>query len=96
MALQGGEDALARTFSDVEELATACRYADCSHAGEPGCAVQASADAGDLPVARVDAWRRLQRELAFQARRHDARLRSGDEARWRSVSKEQRRRGGRP
>ncbi len=96
VALQGGEEALARAFSDVEELAVACRFADCRHEGEPGCAVQASVDAGDLPADRVEAWRRLQRELAFQARRKDARLRSEGRDRWKKVSKQQRARGARP
>ncbi len=96
VALQGGDEALARAFADVEDLAVACRYADCAHIGEPGCAVQASVDAGDLPVARVDSWRRLQRELAFQDRRRDARLRSQDKQRWKAISKQQRARGGRP
>jgi len=96
VALQGDAEALAQAFSDVEELAVACRFADCAHAGEPGCAVQASIDAGDLAVERVDSWRRLQRELAFQARRVDARLRSEERQRWKQVSKQQRARGGRP
>lgn len=96
VALQGGEQALALAFSDVEELAVACRFADCAHAGEPGCAVQASVDAGDLGADRVDAWRRLQRELAFQARRKDDRLRSAAKQRWKAVSKQQRARGARP
>ena len=82
VALQGDEQALAQAFSDVEELAVACRFADCAHVGEPGCAVLASVEAGDLPAGRVDAWRRLQRELAFQARRKDARLRAQDKRVW--------------
>jgi ribosome biogenesis GTPase len=96
VALQGGEQALAQAFADVEELATACRFADCAHDGEPGCAVLASLTAGDLPPGRLDSWRRLQRELAFQARRKDARLRSEDRQRWKAVSKQQRARGARP
>jgi len=96
VALPGGEEGLTLAFSDVEELAVACRFADCRHEGEPGCAVQASVDAGDLPVERVDSWRRLQRELAFQARRRDARLQSGERHRWKQVSKQQRARGARP
>ncbi|HEU0102002.1 MAG TPA: ribosome small subunit-dependent GTPase A [Mycobacteriales bacterium] len=96
VALQGGEQALAQAFSDVEELAVACRFADCAHVGEPGCAVQASIDAGDLALERVDSWRQLQRELAFQARRKDARLRSEERQRWKHVTKQQRARGARP
>jgi len=96
VALQGGEEALAQAFSDVEDLAVACRFADCAHAGEPGCAVLASVEAGDLAAERVDSWRRLQREMAFQLRRKDARLQAAERARWRAVHKAQRARGGRP
>jgi ribosome biogenesis GTPase / thiamine phosphate phosphatase len=96
IALVGSEDGLAKAFSDVEELALACRFADCGHAGEPGCAVQASIDAGDLSAERMASWRKLQRELAFQARRTDLRLRAEEKAKWKAVHKAQRARGYRP
>ena len=96
VALVGTEDGLAKAFADVEDLAAACRFADCGHAGEPGCGVQASIDAGDLSAERMESWRRLQRELAWQARRTDARLQSEQKARWKAVHRAQRSRGGRP
>lgn len=96
VALHAADDGLALAFSDVEDLATACRFADCRHVTEPGCAVLASVVAGDLGQDRVDAWRKLQRELAFQARRTDARLRAEEGRRWKQVAKAQRARGGRP
>ena len=80
----------------MEELASACKFADCAHVAEPGCAVLSSVAAGDLGQDRVDAWRKLQRELAFQARRTDARLRAEESRRWRTIAKAQRARGGRP
>lgn len=70
---------LSESFADVEGLASACRFADCAHTSEPGCALLASIAAGDLLQERVDSWRHLQRELAWQARRADARLRAEDE-----------------
>jgi ribosome biogenesis GTPase len=87
VALHAADDGLALAFSDVEELASACKFADCAHVGEPGCAVIASVEAGDLGQDRVDAWRKLQRELAFQARRTDARLRAEERQRWKQISK---------
>ncbi|MCW2776311.1 MAG: ribosome small subunit-dependent GTPase [Frankiales bacterium] len=84
---------LSQSFSDVEELAAACRFADCAHATEPGCALLASIAAGDLAQARVDSWRHLQRELAFQARRSDVRLRAEQAKVWKTRAKEQRSRG---
>lgn len=90
VALAGTEDGLARAFADVEELAAACRFADCGHSGEPGCAVQASLDAGDLSAERMQSWRRLQRELSWQARRTDARLRAAEKAKWKAVHRARR------
>ena len=96
VALHGADDGLAKAFTDVEDLAAACRFADCAHAGEPGCAVLASIEAGDLGQDRVDSWRKLQRELAFQARRNDARLRSLEGRRWKAMARANRARPGRP
>jgi len=49
-------------FSEITELAPKCRFRDCSHAHEPGCAVQAAVTAGDLSAARLDRWRKLRAE----------------------------------
>jgi ribosome biogenesis GTPase len=84
------DEGLSLAFSDVEELASACRFADCAHLTEPGCAVLASVEAGDLGQDRVDAWRKLQRELAFQARRTDVRLQAEETRKWKAISKQQR------
>ena len=81
-------DALDTTFADVAALAGACRFADCHHAGEPGCAIRAALDSGELAERRFDSWRRLAREAAYQARRHDARLRAEERDRWKKVTKE--------
>ena len=84
------EEGFARAFAEVEELAAACRFADCRHNGEPGCAITASIEAGDLAQARLDSWQKLQRELAFQARRTDVRLQAEERAKWKRISKQQR------
>jgi ribosome biogenesis GTPase len=90
VALYGADEGLSRAFADVEQLAAACRFADCGHAGEPGCAITASIAAGDLAAARLDSWRKLQRELAFQARRTDVRLRAEERAKWKRIHKQMR------
>lgn len=96
VALSASDAGLEKAFADVEELATACRFADCGHVGEPGCAVAASIAAGDLAQERVDSWRRLQREVAWQARRQDHRLQAEEKKRWKQIHKDQRVRGYRP
>ncbi|MFF7231473.1 ribosome small subunit-dependent GTPase A [Streptomyces sioyaensis] len=67
---------LARTFSDVEELAEECRFHDCAHRGEPGCAVQEAVDSGELSVRRLESYRKLQRENQRIVAKTDARLRA--------------------
>jgi ribosome biogenesis GTPase len=67
-------EGLSATFADVEELAAACRFSDCAHETEPGCAIRAGLDAGELDRARWDSYRKLQRELHALAVRQDQRL----------------------
>lgn len=78
--------ALETTFADVTELAEACRFADCGHGSEPGCAVQAAVADGSLPARRLDSWRRLAREAAYQERRSDARLAAAERNRVRRAT----------
>ncbi|ELT44249.1 ribosome small subunit-dependent GTPase A [Arthrobacter nitrophenolicus] len=63
------EDGMEDMFGDVEELAAGCRFSDCSHQGEPGCAVQEALADGSLPERRWHSYLKLQRELAALARR---------------------------
>jgi len=77
-----GEDALDAAFADVEELEGDCRFNDCSHTREPGCAVLAAVDSGELPPERLHSWRKLQKELLSIALRHDARLRKEEARKW--------------
>ena len=86
-----GGDGLDRAFSDIEDLALSCRFSDCGHHTEPGCAVQAALDDGTLAERRLQSWRKLQREAAWMARRTDARLRAEEGRRWKAVSMEMRR-----
>ncbi|WP_206503494.1 ribosome small subunit-dependent GTPase A [Streptomyces chrestomyceticus] len=67
---------LARAFSDVEELAADCRFHDCAHATEPGCAVLSAVDSGALPQRRLDSYRKLLRENERIVAKTDARLRA--------------------
>jgi ribosome biogenesis GTPase len=58
-----GDQGIESAFADVESLAESCRFADCRHQGEPGCAVEAAAASGALPPERLESYRKLQREL---------------------------------
>ena len=57
---------LSRTFADIEDLAEQCRYGDCSHSSEPGCAVRAAIAAGQLSQKRFENYRKLQKELDYE------------------------------
>jgi ribosome biogenesis GTPase len=81
-------DAVESAFADVEELAAACRFGDCSHSVEPGCAVQAALADGTLPRARYESWQKLQRELRSIAVRADARLRREEKRKWQQRAKD--------
>lgn len=66
---------IAAAFPEVDELAQHCRFTDCAHESEPGCAVRAAVEDGDLDARRVESHRKLRRENAWVAARSDARLR---------------------
>jgi ribosome biogenesis GTPase / thiamine phosphate phosphatase len=76
LQLWADESALEETFSDVAALAGQCRFSDCAHGSEPGCAVRAALAEGTLPAVRWESYRKLQRELRALALKQDARLRS--------------------
>ncbi|MGD9955931.1 MAG: ribosome small subunit-dependent GTPase A [Candidatus Nanopelagicales bacterium] len=82
------EEALDATFVDVDAIAAACRFSDCSHHTEPGCAVLAAVESGELDEARLESWRKLQRELAHLARKQDARLAAEERKRWAKLTRE--------
>ncbi len=83
-----GAAALDATFADVEELAADCRFGDCSHVHEPGCAVLAAVEAGELPRERFHSWRKLQRELRAIEIRHNALLRKEELRNWKLRARE--------
>ncbi|HET7616542.1 MAG TPA: ribosome small subunit-dependent GTPase A [Bacillales bacterium] len=75
LQLWESEDSLTHSFSDIEELAEQCKFRDCRHKSEPGCAVKRAIDDGALDVDRFKNYLKLQRELAFLERKNEAKLR---------------------
>ncbi|RBQ19590.1 ribosome small subunit-dependent GTPase A [Spongiactinospora rosea] len=86
-------DGVDLVFSDIEALAEGCRFADCGHQSEPGCAVLAAMESGELAERRLASWHKLQREAAWMAARTDARLRTEQTRKWKIIHKEMRRSG---
>jgi ribosome biogenesis GTPase len=81
-----GEDALGNVFQDIEDLALTCRFNDCAHQTEPGCAVKAAITNGSLDPGRLLSYRKLQRELRAVAAKTDARIRNEIRKEWKQIS----------
>jgi len=73
LGLWEADAGVAQTFADIEALAEQCRFRDCGHGAEPGCAVQAAIKAGDLDPDRLKSFEKLQAELAYEHRKEDPR-----------------------
>ena len=91
VSLWEAEEGLGEAFADVESFAAQCRFNDCRHAGEPGCAVETAISDGRLPRSRLDSQRKLAREAAAQARKHDAGLSASERRRWKAIAVSSRR-----
>jgi len=87
LGLYDAEDGLATAFSDVADLAAACRFRDCRHASEPGCGVRAAVESGALPRERLDQWFALARELAFETRKQSVRAMLEEKRRWKAAGR---------
>ena len=81
-----GDDALGAAFQDIEDLALQCRFFDCSHQTEPGCAIKAALAGGSLDPARLQSYRKLQRELRAVTAKSDARIRIEDRKKWKRIT----------
>ncbi len=78
------------TFSDIAELAAGCRFGDCQHEGEPGCAVVEAVRQGKLKGDRLEGYHRIQREIASAQARQNPVLAANTKRRWKSIHKEMR------
>jgi ribosome biogenesis GTPase len=87
LSLAEDHGGVAAAFPDIEELGSQCRFRDCAHEREPGCAVAAAEAAGTLDADRLANYRKLRRELDFQARRDDPVAAQEARARWKQVAK---------
>lgn len=86
VGLWDAESGLSQVFSEIEALSADCRFHDCSHVAEPGCAVLAALEDGSLPHRRLESYRKLLRENAWIASRTDQRLRAEMRRDWKMKS----------
>lgn len=85
--LWADEQSLDASFHDVETIAAGCRFADCRHDQEPGCAVRRAIEDGTLEVARLASYLKLRREIRYLETKQDVRARLEEQARWKRISR---------
>ncbi len=84
--LWGEESALDDAFEDIDSIAIGCRFSDCRHDSEPGCAVREAIENGIIDETRFQSYQRLKRELKYLAARRDDRVRLEEKERWKKIS----------
>jgi ribosome biogenesis GTPase / thiamine phosphate phosphatase len=82
------EEGISESFADIEEYTSGCRFRDCKHNNEPGCAIRAAIHAGELDENRFSSYKKLQKELAYIDRKVDKKAQSDEKRHWRNISKE--------
>ena len=87
LQLWDSDNGLQGAFGDIENLGTSCRFRDCSHNSEPGCAVIEAVRNGLLPADRLDSFRKLKKELRFIESKHNQSLRLAERKNARTLSK---------
>ena len=85
LEVAGADEGVDTAFDDITELATQCRFSDCRHAGEPGCAVRRAIADATLGEDRLASFRKLERELSYAERREDPRARAAEAKKWRQI-----------
>nr|WP_263328525.1 ribosome small subunit-dependent GTPase A [Neobacillus sp. Marseille-Q6967] len=79
---------LSETFADIDQLSGTCRFRDCQHEDEPGCAVAAAIESGTLEPERLTSYFKLQKELSYIERKHDKRAQSDEKKHWKNINKQ--------
>ena len=87
LQLWDSEQGLSRAFEDIEALAKNCKFRNCAHGGEPGCAVEAAILGGRLEAERLENHRKLQAELRFQERKANPEVARQEKERWKKIHK---------
>lgn len=81
LQLWNASEGVSQTFADVDEIASQCKFHDCQHEDEPGCAVRTAIESGALDAGRLESKRKLQREQEFLLRKTDPEMRSAEKKR---------------
>jgi ribosome biogenesis GTPase / thiamine phosphate phosphatase len=82
------DEGISESFADIEGFASACRFRDCMHHNEPGCAVRGAINEGELDENRFASFKKLQRELAYIDRKVDKKAQAEEKRHWKNINKE--------
>jgi ribosome biogenesis GTPase len=91
LQLWNADEGVQVTFDEIETIARGCRFRDCRHQNEPGCAVRGALETGELAPDRLASMRKLQKELAWLDRQHDQLAALEEKRRWKTLHKSARR-----
>ncbi len=86
LQLWGETSAVTESFDDIEELIATCKFTNCRHETEPGCAVRQALDDGNLDSARFASFQKLQKEMGYLARKQDLREQLKEKERWKKLT----------
>ena len=87
VSLWDGEEGIKKSFQDIEEFGENCRFSDCQHINEPGCAVQEALIDNKISTDRYESYLKLQKELAHRSRKENWAMRQNTKKRWKTLSK---------
>jgi ribosome biogenesis GTPase / thiamine phosphate phosphatase len=96
LQLWDADEGISDSFQDIESLAEECQFRDCQHRNEPNCAVQGALRDGTLDRGRYSNYVKLQKELAYLARKDDKQLQLAEKAKWKKIHTVQKQQKNRP
>jgi ribosome biogenesis GTPase len=85
LQLWDGGDGVGTTFEDIEELTQNCKFSDCKHESEPGCAINEALENGTLDEERYHSYLKLKREIGYFERRHDQKAMLAEKKKWKKI-----------
>jgi ribosome biogenesis GTPase len=87
LQLWGAGEGVQSTFQEIERLAAQCKFSDCRHETEPGCAVKMAIADGTLPEVRLESYRKLRREMLALERKNNPELMAAEKKKWKEIGK---------
>jgi ribosome biogenesis GTPase len=88
-----GSEGLSELFEDIEKLILECKFSDCKHEAEPGCAINAAIEKGELDEGRLKSYKKLLNEVNYFERRKDIKLQIAEKKKWKKLTAEGKNRG---